>query len=93
MIQRLELFWKTYFDFQYGVALIIGIVLFGAFITVWICMKRRRGEAVEAREAGCILLLCIYLTFLFGVTLFNRHPGRVFLHGTDAAVVLSGIVF
>ena len=78
MIQRLELFWKTYFDFQYGVALIIGIVLVGAFITVWICMKRRRGEAVEAREAGCILLLCIYLTFLFGVTLFNRHPEESF---------------
>lgn len=78
MIQRLELFWNTYFDFQYGVALIIGIVLFGAFITAWICMKRRRGEAAEAREAGCILLLCIYLTFLFGVTLFNRHPEESF---------------
>lgn len=78
MIQRLELFWKTYFDFQYGVALIIGIVLFGAFITAWICLKRRRREAVEVREIGCILLLCIYLTFLFGVTLFNRHPEESF---------------
>lgn len=74
MIQRLELFWNTYFDFQYGVALIIGIVLFTAVITAWICLKRRRREAVEVREIGCILLLCIYLTFLFGVTLFNRHP-------------------
>ena len=78
MIQRLELFWKTYFDFQYGVAIIIGILMFGALITAWICLKRRRSETVEVREIVCILLLCVYLTFLFGVTLFNRRPEESF---------------
>ena len=56
----------------------VGIVLFTTFITVWICLKRKREEAVEVREVGCILLLCIYLTFLFGVTLFNRRPEESF---------------
>lgn len=78
MIQRLELFWKTYFDFQYGVAIIIGILMFGALITAWICLKRRRSETVEVREIVCILLLCVYLTFLFGVTLFNRRSEESF---------------
>ena len=74
MIQRLRVLWNTYFDFHYGIAIVAGMLVFAVFITVRICLTRRRGESMKIRETGCIFLLCIYLTFLFGVTLFNRHP-------------------
>ena len=78
LIQKLELLWNTYFDFQYGVAFVIGILLFAVLITLRIPSNGKPRGGVGVRETGFILLLCIYLTFLFGVTLFNRHPEEVY---------------
>lgn len=78
MIQRLSLFWNTYFDFKYRIAIIIGILLFTVFVTARIYMSAKRHESVKCREIIYIFFLCIYLTFLLGVTLFNRQPEKSF---------------
>lgn len=78
MIQKLVLFWNIYFDFEYWLAGIIGILLFTAFITARIYMSARRHESIERQEIICTIFLSIYLTFLFGVTLLNRHPEKTY---------------
>ena len=74
MLQRLELFWNTYFDFHYGMAVVIGILLFAVCAAALFFFRKKQGGHAEVREVGILVLFCVYLTFLFGVTLLNRRP-------------------
>ena len=74
MLQKIRLVWNIYFDFHYGAAIVIGIILF-VFCTVSLSLwKKKHGKNMNGKEMVIIFLLCIYLTFLFGVTLLNRRP-------------------
>lgn len=74
MISRLENIWRTYFDFHYGVAFGIGIILFIFCMLILYLARKKQKNAVRKKDVAVLLLFSVYMTFLLGVTLFNRHP-------------------
>ena len=74
MISRLENIWTTYFDFHYGIACSIGIILFIFCTAVLYLTRKKQKNTIDKKDAAVLLLFSVYMTFLFGVTLFNRHP-------------------
>lgn len=74
MISRLENICRTYFDFHYGIAFGIGIILF-IFCTAILYFSRKKQKiAIGKKDVAVLLFFSVYMTFLLGVTLFNRHP-------------------
>lgn len=69
-------FFYRYFDFHYGIGLILGIGVFCAYMA-WMSRRRiKRDSDISLWEIVHGLALFVYLVFLFGVTLLNRTPGE-----------------
>ena len=74
MISILENIWKTYFDFHYSAAFSIGIILFICSGVILYSVEKKQRNVIGKKEIAILLLFSVYMTFLLGVTLFNRHP-------------------
>lgn len=75
-IAMLKNFVNNYFDFNYGIACVIGIIIFCGYLYI---IKRRnesQGQNISKKELFCGLALSIYLVLLLGGTLLNRHIGE-----------------
>lgn len=70
-------FWKRYFDFDYSEAILIGAGIFLLLAFFMWRVRKSQGTRMAVREWICILIFSVYLTFLFGVTLFNRQSEGV----------------
>lgn len=69
-------FFETYFDFHYGIGLILGVTIFAGYM-VWMSRRRKkRDKKLSLYEMFHGLALSVYLVFLFGATLLNRTPGE-----------------
>lgn len=71
----LKSFFKTYFDFHYGIGFIIGMAIFIGYL--WMISKQRikRGWKISGVEIFDGLALSGYMVFLIGCTLLSRSPG------------------
>lgn len=74
MISRLENIWRTYFDFHYGIAFSIGMIMFIFSTVILYLMRKKQKNAICRKDVAVLLLFSVYMTFLLGVTLFNRYP-------------------
>ena len=62
MISRLENIWRTYFDFHYGIAFSIGMIMF-IFSTVILYLKRKKQKnAICRKDVAVLLLFSVYMT-------------------------------
>ena len=68
----LQTFWKTYFDFHYGIGLVIGLIVFVSYLFIISKDKRKRGGKISGREVFLCLALSAYIVFLLGVTILSR---------------------
>lgn len=83
MILRLDNIWTTYFDFHYGTAAIFGTIFFILFTVILYSARKKQKKAIEKKDVAILLLFSVYMTFLLGVTLFNRQSAdsyRLELH-------------
>lgn len=63
---------ETYFDFHYGIGLVIGVVIFCGCMRITGKNKRKQGRKISDKEVFWCLALSIYITCLLGTTLLNR---------------------
>lgn len=71
----MQAFLKTYFDFHYGIGLVIGAVVFCSCMFMTRRREMKRGGEVSGKEVFWSLALSIYVMFLLGATLLNRTLG------------------
>lgn len=72
----MRVFWETYFDFHYGIGIIIGVTIFSSYVYMINKRELKQGGKISLREVFLGLALSVYLVFLFGVTLLNRTSGE-----------------
>lgn len=74
-----ESFVSSYLNFHYGIACVLGVVIFGICLSLMYKNVKDRGRSLSVKEILCILVFSIYLTVLFGGTLLNRTVGDAYL--------------
>lgn len=69
-------FFETYFDFHYGIGLILGVTIFAGYMAWMSRRRKKRDKKLSVYEMFLGLALSVYLVFLLGTTLLNRTPGE-----------------
>ena len=75
----LEKFINAYLDFNYGVACVIGLIIFCGYLFFVRKSKKSQGQNISKKEIFCGLALSIYVAVLLGGTLLNRNVGEEYL--------------
>lgn len=70
---------KAYFNFNYGVACVIGIIIFCSYLYMLRRKHKSQGQSISRKEVLCGLALSIYLAVLMGGILLNREMGEAYM--------------